>query len=190
MFSEYSIHFPDIEVAYSTISWNKICHWHLDTDLSCVAWVSCHWMINTSLIFISSDGIIYSTGNAFVWKLLTCLKQGAITNALVFLSTCWCACVCVLQTAVHTMNVCEFGKHYSLVIQNKLKLSSVTDAHCLFNQGLSRSACRCMWMCTRSMHVVFPGLYVCMQRFYTHKAHLAIYHCLSSSQAADVPTLS
>lgn len=39
---------------------SRICHSHLHL---CVAWTTCHWMINTSLIFISTTGVIFSTGN-------------------------------------------------------------------------------------------------------------------------------
>lgn len=88
----------------SVIASNRIRHWHLDTDLLCAACSSCHWMINTSLIFISSDGIIYSTGNTFIWKLLTGIKHWAITNKLLCFCQFVCACVlhltCFVNSAV------------------------------------------------------------------------------------------
>lgn len=62
----------------------------------CVVLRSCHGMINISLIFISSDGIIYPAENAFIWKLLIDIKQYTIINMLLYFHS-----VCVLHAALH-----------------------------------------------------------------------------------------
>lgn len=59
-------------------------------------------MINISLIFIFSDGIIYPAENAFIWKLLIDIKQATIINMLLYLSVC-CTQPCMRQ------HVCGFG---------------------------------------------------------------------------------
>lgn len=120
-------------------------------------------MINTSLIFICSEGIIYSTGNALLWRLLTGLKQS---------QACFWKRTSCSQPACSCRHVSEF---HPALISDSSQIEIVSChrcVHCLFNCSLSQSACMRMWVCAHTSGSFCFLTYRCVySSFCAHTKH-------------------